>query len=161
MILIALTCSVFWNCSPYSCPFANGPSSICSGSFRLFKQLSNEIARDSLGDWAIFHWEMAMKCVVQVVHNPFLNKILNVIPKKCHTSWQISDKLIYPLIPSGKRLWKITTISMGKSTISTGPFGASIANSKRLHRTHMSSRSSGLRPTTDGTSEMAKFVVSK
>ena len=159
MVFIALTCSVLWNCSPYSCPFANGPSSICSGSRTA--SISSSPTRspgDSLGDFPLGNGHGAMKCGV---HNPFLNKILNVIPKKCHTSWKISDKLIYPLVPSGKRLWKITTISMGKSTISTGPFGASIANSKRLHRTHRSSRSSGLRPTTDGTSEMAKLVVSK
>ena len=112
--------------------FANGPSSICSGSRTA--SISSSPTRspgDSLGDFPLGNGHGAMKCGV---HNPFLNKILNVIPKKCHTSWKISDKLIYPLVPSGKRLWKITTISMGKSTISTGPFGASIANSKRLHR---------------------------
>ena len=118
VVFIALTCSVLWNCSPYSCPFANGPSSICSGSRTA--SISSSPTRspgDSLGDFPLGNGHGAMKCGV---HNPFLNKILNVIPKKCHTSWKISDKLIYPLVPSGKRLWKITTISMGKSTISIG-----------------------------------------
>ena len=64
ILIVALTCSGFWDYSPYSCPFANGPSFICSGSFRLQAALQ----RDRPGTLWVFRWEMAMKCVV---HNPF------------------------------------------------------------------------------------------
>ena len=66
ILIVALTCSGFWDYSPYSCPFANGPSFICSGSFRLQAALQ----RDRPGTLWVFRWEMAMKCVV-LVHNPF------------------------------------------------------------------------------------------